>query len=150
MNDRCIPVTPETVREARTPGTILNQLIAEYGAELTKRGVPAEMQLSADELLLHLKAVGRQDDDAEPFLGVDGDYEGLAAYLSTFLDRWEKASQLDRKARAWTTDGRYMELSLNEWWDTDGTDIVDEATVDAHMAANPGVGIMLMTEAGHA
>ena len=40
-----------------------------------------------------------------------------------------------------TTDGRYVEVAVNEWWDTTGIDIVPKEVVDRYCLAN-GVGIV--------
>jgi hypothetical protein len=92
MNDRCIAVTPEIVREARTPGTVLNQLIDEYTKELTKRGVPEKWHLSADELLHEVLAISERDEFFQE-MGESYDYEALEGYLTGFLDRWEEVSR---------------------------------------------------------
>lgn len=42
-----------------------------------------------------------------------------------------------------TTDERYVKVDEGRWWDTTGIDVVDEAEVDAYMAANPRVGVMV-------
>lgn len=46
-----------------------------------------------------------------------------------------------------TTDGRYVKIADDQWWDTAGIDIVPESVVDAHIDANPGVGIVVLTAA---
>jgi hypothetical protein len=38
--------------------------------------------------------------------------------------------------RTETTDGRYVEIGEDEWWDTTGVESVDGRTVEAYMAAN--------------
>lgn len=43
-----------------------------------------------------------------------------------------------------TTDGRYIEVDNDAWWDTDGIEIVPESTVILHMIANPRVGLVIL------
>jgi len=50
-------------------------------------------------------------------------------------------------AEAWTletSDGRYVKVGDDEWWDKAGVDIVPEHAVDAYMADNPKVGIAVI------
>lgn len=42
-----------------------------------------------------------------------------------------------------TTDGRYVEVAINEWWDTENTDILPKEVVDRYCLAN-GVGIVVL------
>lgn len=49
-----------------------------------------------------------------------------------------------RNRRRETTDGRYVEVGNDEWWDTTGIDLVSEAIVELHMIVNPGVGIVVL------
>jgi tRNA uridine 5-carbamoylmethylation protein Kti12 len=42
-----------------------------------------------------------------------------------------------------TTDGRYVEVTENEWWDTTGTALVDDDEIESYLEANPRVGIMV-------
>jgi hypothetical protein len=42
-----------------------------------------------------------------------------------------------------TTDGRYVEVAPEEWWDTTGVEIVPETVVEAHLDRNPRVGVVV-------
>jgi hypothetical protein len=42
-----------------------------------------------------------------------------------------------------TTDGRYVEVSKNEWWDTTGISLVGDDEIDGYLDANPRVGIQI-------
>lgn len=42
-----------------------------------------------------------------------------------------------------TSDGRYVEVAVHEWWDTSGTDIFPEEIVDRYCKAN-GVDIVVL------
>lgn len=42
-----------------------------------------------------------------------------------------------------TSDGRYVQVAVGEWWDTSGTDIVPEEIVDRYCEAI-GVGIVVL------
>lgn len=42
-----------------------------------------------------------------------------------------------------TTDGRYVEVAKNEWWDTTGIDIVPKEVVDRYCLTN-SVGIVVL------
>ncbi len=42
-----------------------------------------------------------------------------------------------------TTDGRFVKVGEDEWWDTTGTDIVPDVVVDDHMRCN-SVGTMVV------
>jgi hypothetical protein len=47
------------------------------------------------------------------------------------------------RQRLETTDGRYVKISEDEWWDTTGVEIVLEHVVDAYVMANP-LGIVII------
>lgn len=40
-----------------------------------------------------------------------------------------------------TTDGRYVRVSPDAWWDATGTDLCSNDVVDAYLDANPTVGV---------
>jgi hypothetical protein len=45
-----------------------------------------------------------------------------------------------------TTDGRFVKVDDNAWWDTTGVDLVTEDDIERHMIANR-VGIVVFEEA---
>lgn len=47
-----------------------------------------------------------------------------------------------------TTDGRYRRIDPDEWWDTTGIDLVDDAFIEAYLDANPDVGISVFESSG--
>jgi len=46
------------------------------------------------------------------------------------------------KVSAETTDGRFVRIDHDEWWDTTGIDIVPQWKVDLYLEQNPGVGLI--------
>jgi hypothetical protein len=45
--------------------------------------------------------------------------------------------------RVATTDGRYVKVDEDKWWDTTGIDTVPEQVVNEYMKANPRVGVIV-------
>ena len=43
-----------------------------------------------------------------------------------------------------TSDGRYVQIAVGEWWDTTGTDLVPEGLVNKYLADHPDVGIVVL------
>jgi len=46
-----------------------------------------------------------------------------------------------------TTDGRYVKIEPNVWWDTTTVELLTDEEIEKYLDANPGVGIMCETVA---
>jgi hypothetical protein len=45
-----------------------------------------------------------------------------------------------------TTDGRFVEVDSDCWWDATGVSLVEESFVDEYLADHPNVGIVMIDE----
>jgi hypothetical protein len=59
------------------------------------------------------------------------------------IPRWHSDCDGKEMTMRETTDGRYVEVIENEWWDTTGTALVDDDEIESYLEANPRVGIMV-------
>jgi hypothetical protein len=45
-----------------------------------------------------------------------------------------------------TTDGRFVEVTPGQWWDTQGINIVPEWVVDAYLNSKGNVGVVVKSD----